>query len=117
MVLRPPVEPMPVQAAEAVPGPAALRAGVAHEQKFDGHRALLFTPEGPHDRVLLPTRRVALVQDRWPDLVAATEEQLPYGLALDGELLVWDAEVGRRSFEALPGRGLRLRRRPGRPAL
>ncbi|MFI1280977.1 hypothetical protein ACH4U5_09480 [Streptomyces sp. NPDC020858] len=41
MTLRPPVEPMLAQAAEAVPGPAGLRAGVAYEQKLDGHRALL----------------------------------------------------------------------------
>lgn len=34
MTLRPPVEPMLAQAAEAVPGPAALRAGVAYEQKL-----------------------------------------------------------------------------------
>lgn len=33
MVLRPPVEPMPAQAAESVTGPAAVRAGVAYEQK------------------------------------------------------------------------------------
>ncbi|MGW1768828.1 hypothetical protein ACWCQL_32890 [Streptomyces sp. NPDC002073] len=37
MTLRPPVGPMLAQAAEAVPGPAALRAGVPYEQKLDGH--------------------------------------------------------------------------------
>ncbi|MET9694684.1 ATP-dependent DNA ligase [Streptomyces sp. NPDC006514] len=100
MTLRPPVEPMLAQAAEAVPGPAALRAGVAYEQKLDGHRALLFTPAGPGGTVLVQTRRGALVQDRWPDLVAAAEAQLPPGLVLDGELVVWDAEAGRLSFEA-----------------
>ncbi|WP_329390293.1 hypothetical protein OG625_39750 (plasmid) [Streptomyces sp. NBC_01351] len=47
MVLRPPVEPMLAQAAESVSGPAALRAGVAYEQKLDGHRALVFTAAGP----------------------------------------------------------------------
>ncbi|MEU8463950.1 hypothetical protein [Streptomyces sp. NPDC029003] len=31
----------------------------------------------------------------FPDLVAAAVEQLPVGLALDGELLVWDAEAVR----------------------
>ncbi|GAA0271095.1 hypothetical protein GCM10010302_05830 [Streptomyces polychromogenes] len=35
---------MLAQAAESVLGPAALRAGVAYEQKPDGQRALLFTP-------------------------------------------------------------------------
>ncbi|MFE6848659.1 hypothetical protein ACFVFP_39705, partial [Streptomyces sp. NPDC057686] len=82
MVLRPPVEPMLAQAAESVPGPAALRVGVAYEQKLDGHRALLFTAAEPGGRVLVQTRRGSLVQDRWPDLVAAAEAQLPHGLVL-----------------------------------
>ncbi|WP_246043041.1 hypothetical protein [Streptomyces globosus] len=87
MVLRPPVEPMLAQAAEAVPGPTVLRGGVAFEQKLDGHRTLLFTPADPGGRVRVQTRRGALVLDRWPDLVAAAQ-QLPHGLVLDGELLV-----------------------------
>ncbi|KPI14273.1 ATP dependent DNA ligase [Actinobacteria bacterium OV450] len=74
-------------------GPAVLRAGVAYEQKLDGHRALLFTPAGPRGTVVVQTRRGALVQDRWPDVVAAAE-QLPPGLALDGELVVWDTPGG-----------------------
>ncbi|MER7828250.1 hypothetical protein ABTX85_37505 [Streptomyces sp. NPDC096097] len=46
MTLRPPVEPMPAQAAEAVPsGRAAGRSG--YEQKLDGHQAILFTAPGP----------------------------------------------------------------------
>lgn len=49
--------------------------------------------------MLVQTRRGSLVQDRWPDLVAAAA-QLPHGLVLDGELLVWDPEAGRLSFEA-----------------
>ncbi|GAA2650675.1 ATP-dependent DNA ligase [Streptomyces spororaveus] len=103
-MLRPPVEPMLAHAAEAVPGPAAVRAGVAYEQKLDGHRALLFTASGPGGAVVVQTRRGALVQDRWPDLVAAAEAQLPQGLVLDGELVVWDIEAGRLSFEALQRR-------------
>ncbi|ARE79525.1 ATP-dependent DNA ligase (plasmid) [Streptomyces sp. Sge12] len=92
------------QAAEAVPGPAALRGGVAYEQKLDGHRTLLFTAASLGGTVLVQTRRGALVQDRWPDLVAAAEAQLPHGLVLDGELVVWDTEAGRLSFEALQRR-------------
>ncbi|WP_435813586.1 ATP-dependent DNA ligase [Streptomyces sp. NBC_01310] len=49
---------------------------------------------------MVQTRRGALVQDRWPDLVAAAEAQLPHGLVLDGELVVWDTEADRLSFEA-----------------
>ncbi|MFE7093506.1 ATP-dependent DNA ligase [Streptomyces erythrochromogenes] len=88
----------------ARPGPAALRAGAAYEQKLDGHRALLFTAAGAGGTVLAQSRRGARVQDRWPDQVAAAEAQLPYGLVLDGELVVWDAEAGRLSFEALQRR-------------
>ncbi|WSW02313.1 ATP-dependent DNA ligase [Streptomyces sp. NBC_01006] len=91
------------QAAEAIP-PTRLGAGVAYEQKFDGHRALLFTPPAPGGQVLIQTRRGSLVQDRFPDLVAAAVEQLPPGLVLDGELLVWDPEAGALSFEALQRR-------------
>ncbi|MFE1413437.1 ATP-dependent DNA ligase [Streptomyces sp. NPDC058746] len=104
MVLRPPVEPMLAQAAEQLPPPAVRRAGVAYEQKFDGHRALLFTPAAPGGPVLLQARRGSLIQDRFPDLVAAAVVQLPTGLVLDGELLVWDPEAGALSFEALQRR-------------
>ncbi|MER6257142.1 hypothetical protein ABT224_38030 [Streptomyces sp. NPDC001584] len=71
------------------------------QQKRDGHRALLFTAAGPGGTVLVQTRRGALVQDRWPDLVAAAESRLPHGLVLDGELVVWDTGAERLSFEAL----------------
>ncbi|MFI1280938.1 hypothetical protein ACH4U5_09275 [Streptomyces sp. NPDC020858] len=37
-------------------------------------------------------------------MVAAAEQQLPHGLVLDGELVVWDTEAGRLSFEALQRR-------------
>ncbi|MBT2453159.1 ATP-dependent DNA ligase [Streptomyces sp. ISL-43] len=93
---------MLAQAAEALPAPAT--AGIlAYEQKFDGHRALLFTPLAPGGPALLQTRRGSLIQDRFPDLVAAAA-QLPGGLVLDGELLVWDVAAGRLSFEGLQRR-------------
>ncbi|MEU9083425.1 ATP-dependent DNA ligase [Streptomyces sp. NPDC048357] len=103
MVLTPPFEPMLAQAAESVPGPGVLAGGLALEQKFDGHRTILFTPAGTGGRVLIQTRRGSLVQDRFPDLVAAAA-QLPDGLVLDGELVVWDTAAGRLSFEALQRR-------------
>ncbi|WP_158717955.1 hypothetical protein [Streptomyces sp. NRRL F-2664] len=36
--------------------------------------------------------------------MAAAETQLPHGLVLDGELVVWDTEAGRLSFAALQRR-------------
>ncbi|THA45662.1 hypothetical protein E6R62_35480 [Streptomyces sp. A1136] len=91
------------QAAEVIPPVRPFASGVAYEQKFDGYRALVFTPATPGGRVLLQTRRGALDQGAFPDLVAAAE-QLPAGLVLDGELLVWDAEAGALSFEGLQRR-------------
>ncbi|WP_242439045.1 ATP-dependent DNA ligase [Streptomyces sp. CB00455] len=54
--------------------------------------------------MLLQSRRGSLVQDRFPDLVAAAAEQLPDGLIVDGELVVWDAGAGPLSFVALQRR-------------
>lgn len=73
-------------------------------RKFDGHRALLFTPPKPGGPVLLQTRRGSLIHDRFPDLVTAALEQLPPGLVLDGKLVVWDPEADALSFEALQRR-------------
>ncbi|MFJ3204754.1 hypothetical protein [Streptomyces sp. NPDC086989] len=50
-------------------GPAA--GVVGERQKFDGHRALLFTTAAPGRRVLLQTRRGSLVQERFADRVVA----------------------------------------------
>ncbi|WP_327411781.1 hypothetical protein [Streptomyces sp. NBC_01233] len=78
--------------------------------------ALVFTAAGPGGTVQVQTRRGAPVQDRWPDLVAAAEAQLPNGPALDGELVVWDAEAGRLSFEALQRRAATRARGAAGPA-
>ncbi|MEV7729166.1 hypothetical protein AB0P15_31220 [Streptomyces sp. NPDC087917] len=64
---------------------------------------------------LLQSRRGSVIQDRFPDLVAAADAQLPAGLVLDGELLVWDPIEGRLSFEALQRRAAARGR--GAPAL
>ncbi|MFE1189966.1 ATP-dependent DNA ligase [[Kitasatospora] papulosa] len=72
------------------------------QPKFDGFRALLYTPLRQGDPVLLQTRRGALFQDRFPDLTAAARS-LPNGLVLDGELAVLDHR-GQLSFTALQRR-------------
>ncbi|NEA20475.1 ATP-dependent DNA ligase [Streptomyces halstedii] len=92
---------MLAQARESIPGPGAMRGGMAAETKWDGHRALLFTPTRTGEPVLLQSRGGALIQARFPDLVAAAR-QLPDGLVLDGELTVWSQ--GQLSFEALQRR-------------
>ncbi|MFD9335819.1 hypothetical protein ACFWBF_15630 [Streptomyces sp. NPDC060028] len=90
-------------AAEYVPGSGVPASGFAAEQKFDGHRAILFTTASPGGRLLLQTRRGSLFQVCFPDLVAAAE-QLPDGLVLDGELVVWDTAPSRLFFEVLQRR-------------
>ncbi|BCM65725.1 hypothetical protein EASAB2608_01059 [Streptomyces sp. EAS-AB2608] len=100
MVLRPPV-PMLAQPRYQLPAPGALPGGLAFQPKFDGYRALLFTPNAAPGPVLLQSRRGALIQTRFPDLVQAAV-YLPEGLVLDGELVVWAGE--QLSFEALQRR-------------
>ncbi|WP_030769966.1 ATP-dependent DNA ligase [Streptomyces sp. NRRL F-2664] len=102
MTLQPPVEPMLAHAVESVPGTASI-GELAYEQKFDGYRALLFTPTRAGGGLLVQTRRGVQIQDHFPDLVAAAG-QLPDGLVLDGELVVWDPKDHRFSFEGLQRR-------------
>ncbi|MEU6594429.1 ATP-dependent DNA ligase [Streptomyces sp. NPDC046881] len=66
-------------------------------------RRLVFAPGRGGGPVLVQSRRGALIQDRFPDLVAAAERFLPGGLVLDGELLVV-LHGGEPSFEALQRR-------------
>ncbi|MFD8666231.1 ATP-dependent DNA ligase [Streptomyces microflavus] len=93
---------MLAQARETMPGPGALRGGMAVELKWDGYRIILFTSSRPGGPVLLQTRKGGLIQDRFPDLVAAAS-QLPPGLVLDGELMVLTGD-GVMDFGALQRR-------------
>ncbi|MFE1824178.1 ATP-dependent DNA ligase [Streptomyces anulatus] len=100
--LRPPVEPMLAQARETIPGAGALRGGLAMDLKWDGYRVLAFTSVRPGGPFLLQSRKGSLIQDRFPDLVAAAV-QLPPGLVLDGELVVLRGD-GVMDFGALQRR-------------
>ncbi|WP_236247001.1 ATP-dependent DNA ligase [Streptomyces sp. CC210A] len=103
MVLRPPVEPMLAQARDTVPAPGALPGELRFQPKFDGYRAIVFTPWPAPGPLLVQSRRGSLLQGRFPDLVAAAAH-LPDGLVLDGELVVWAEE--KMSFEALQRRAV-----------
>jgi ATP-dependent DNA ligase len=94
---------MLAQARDTVPAPGALPGELVFQPKFDGYRALLFTPWPAPGPVLLQSRRGSFVQGRFPDLVRAAG-QLPDGLVLDGELVVWAGE--QLSFEALQQRAV-----------
>ncbi|MEU8955008.1 ATP-dependent DNA ligase [Streptomyces sp. NPDC048518] len=102
MVLRPPVEPMLAQARETLPPPGALPGNPIFQPKWDGFRALLFTPSSGCGAVLLQSRRGAALTDRFPDLRRAAGD-LPGGWVLDGELIVTDRQ-GVMSFAALQRR-------------
>ncbi|MEV5731312.1 ATP-dependent DNA ligase [Streptomyces pharetrae] len=69
----------------------------------DGYRALLFTVSPAPGPLLLQSRRGSLMQSRFPELVDAAAD-LPGGLVLDGELVVW--VEGQMSFEALQRRAV-----------
>ncbi|MDX3526316.1 ATP-dependent DNA ligase [Streptomyces sp. ID05-39B] len=113
MVLQPPVEPMLAQARDQLPPPSALPGEPVFQPKWDGFRALVFTPCPAPGPVLIQSRRGALIQARFPDLVHAAA-RLPDGLVLDGELLVWAGE--HLSFEALQRRAASQRRTAARLA-
>ncbi|MCX4632340.1 hypothetical protein [Streptomyces sp. NBC_01443] len=69
--------------------------------------------------MLLQTRRGSLVHDRVRDVVAAAE-QLPDGLVLDGELVVWTPQGGcpsKRSSAGLPPAAVPPPRWPRRPGV
>ncbi|MGA4960527.1 ATP-dependent DNA ligase [Streptomyces lavendulocolor] len=83
----------------ARPGRAARRS----QPKFDGYRAIVFTPWSAPGPLLVQSRRGSLLQSRFPDLVDAAAD-LPDGLVLDGELVVWAEE--KMSFEALQRRAV-----------
>ncbi|MFJ8713841.1 ATP-dependent DNA ligase [Streptomyces violaceus] len=101
MVLRPPVEPMLAQARDQLPAPGPLPGQPVFQPKFDGYRALVFTPCPAPGPVQIQSRRGILIQSRFPDLAAAAGH-LPDGLVLDGEVVVWSRE--QLSFEALQRR-------------
>lgn len=94
---------MLAQARDTVPAPGVLPGELRFQPKFDGYRALVFTAWPAPGPVLVQSRRGSLMQSRFPDLVDAATD-LPDGLVLDGELVVWAGH--RMSFEALQRRAV-----------
>ncbi|MFJ2851330.1 MULTISPECIES: DNA ligase-like domain-containing protein [Streptomyces] len=71
--------------------------------RWGGYRALAFTSLRSEGPFLLQTRGGSLIQDRFPELIAAAGAQLPPGPVLDGELLVLNG-AGVMDFGALQQR-------------
>jgi ATP-dependent DNA ligase len=129
-----PQQPMLARSVAAIPEQSALTGGAAYEPKFDGYRALVFVQAGT---CRIQSRHGRDITGAFPDIAAAALENLPSGVVIDGELVVWGDESGdftemhRRlesgarqdqahhpasfiAFDVLAGAGMDMRRSPFR---
>lgn len=72
-----------------------MPGGARYEPKWDGFRLLMFVDED----VTLWSRQGKNLTHGFPELVAAAADQLPLGVILDGEAVVWSED--RLDFDAL----------------
>lgn len=97
------------RAGSAMPAPDAMPGGSRYEPKWDGFRAVI---DRRGDTVRIWSRQGKDLAGMLPDLASAAAEQLPDGVLVDGEAVVWSD--GRLDFEALlrrmSNRGQQLRR-------
>src|SRR4051812_3279177 len=87
---------MLARSAERLPSGRAFRGGCVYEAEWGGDRGLMFVT-GAGARV--QSRRGADLTRAFPDIASAARRQLPAGVVVDGELVVWDREG--LHFEAL----------------
>ncbi|AMG85044.1 ATP-dependent DNA ligase [Microbacterium sp. PAMC 28756] len=92
--LRPPLGVALARPVETVPAADALPGGARYEPKWDGFRLLLVVD----DDITLWSRQGKNLTRAFPELVAAAA-QLPNGVILDGEAVVWSDD--RLDFDAL----------------
>ena len=85
-----PQDPMLARHVATLPEPSALAGGCVYEPKLDGYRAMLFVSD---DGCRVQSRRGHDITDAFQDVADAAFEQLPTGLVLDGELMVWSGEA------------------------
>jgi ATP-dependent DNA ligase len=83
---------------DVMPGPEAMPGGTAYEPKWDGFRAIAVVGSP----VRLFSRRTNDLARYFPDVAAALAAQLPAGVVVDGELVIWSD--GRLDFGALQER-------------
>jgi ATP-dependent DNA ligase len=100
-----PQDVMLARAVNRLPEAGVLSGGCGYEPKWDGYRALVFRPDSG---VVVQSRRGSDLTGAFPDIVAAAVTQLPAGVVLDGELVVW-GEAG-LDFSALQTRMVAPRR-------
>lgn len=81
-----PQQPMLAHPVSNLPDESGLPGGVAYEPKFDGYRALIFVEPG---WCRIQSRHGRDITRSFPDIAAAAVENLPSGVVLDGDLVVW----------------------------
>lgn len=79
--------------------PGALPGGCVYQPKYDGFRALVFVED---DRVRIQSRGGHDITVCFPEIADEVRVQVPAGVILDGELVVWGE--GRLDFPALQTR-------------
>lgn len=89
----PPVAPMLAKAVDTIPGGA-----MSYEPKWDGFRSIVFRDGA---EIEIGSRNERPMTRYFPELVAGFRQQLPERCAIDGEIVIPDAEGRRLDFEAL----------------
>lgn len=95
------VEPMLARSIDYFPEPTELPGGCLYEPKFDGFRAIAHVADD--HTVRLVSRRSKLLNQAFPDVVAAARRFLPASVVVDGEIVRWSA-AGHLDFAALQHR-------------
>ncbi|GAA4157243.1 ATP-dependent DNA ligase [Gryllotalpicola daejeonensis] len=86
------------KAVPAIPESNGLPGGAVYEPKWDGFRLTIIKDGDVH----LWSRQKRELTDAFPDLARAAHDQLPDGVIVDGEAIVWSE--GRLDFGALQQR-------------
>ena len=97
--LQPPVTVALAKLVKAFPGRNALPGGLWAEPKWDGYRTTAFIEA---EQVTLWSRQGKELTRILPDLGEALADQVPPGVVLDGEAVIWNR--GQLDFEALQQR-------------
>lgn len=92
--LRPPLKVAFVRPASSLSSVGSLPGGPVYEPKWDGLRMLVVVDTD----VSLWSRQGTDLTKRFPEIVTAAQDQLPDGVNLDGEAVVWSAD--RFDFDA-----------------
>lgn len=98
-MLRWPIEPMRATGGAELPPADAGR--MLYEPKWDGFRAIAWVSD---DGVRLQSRPGRDLSGYFPELCTVLANCLPRRVVLDGELVIWDEQIGRTSFDLLQRR-------------